>query len=414
MNKTSNNLTIFDISNNVKKEHIYESNHLIQATYKLSILEQKVIHFLFSLINKNDKEFKTFKFKAKDLVSELKLNSNNYKTVRDTITSLKNKNLKIFKKETNSLLELNWLSSAEYYFNTGIIELEISEKLKPYLLDLQKEFTQYSYKIIQSFDSQYSPRFYKLLKQYYTIWSRTFELEDLKNKLMIDSGYEKYGHFKNKILKQVEKELQAKSDIYFKLDDVEEIKRGKKVVGIKIFILNPKDNTIENLDANELEKEWLSPEEIDIFDTLKQLFIVEYNDKDLIKILKGNSIDKVSLAIKILEKYLKKWTVKNRKEYFSQLLKTENLSDNFIELKEKETVNKQKTKEEEKKEAEKKATQKNNRDRFKEWFHSLSPETQEELIEKYKKPKDIYNKIELIKARISTDFKAWKFTQLEW
>lgn len=325
------NLTIFDLSENPTKEYIYESNHLVEARYKLSVMEQKILHFLFSLIKKNDKEFKSFKFKAKDLVKELNLNTNNYKVIRKSINDLKSRSLSIYKKETNSLLEMNWLTSAEYYFNSWIIELEISDKLRPYLLDLEREFTKYPYKIVQSFDSQYSPRFYKLLKQYHRIWSRVFELEELKSKLMIDSWYDKYGHFKSKVLSQVEKELKEKADVFFNLNEVEELKRWKKVVGLKINILSQKG--IEVNDKSDLEELWFSEEKILIFNTLKKLLILEMKDKELITVLSDNTTDKLLLVINILEKYINKWNVQHRKEYFLKLLKTDDLSDTAIDFK---------------------------------------------------------------------------------
>ena len=42
----------------------------------------------------------------------------------------------------------NWVSSIDYIKDTGLIELEFSEKLIPYLLQLKEQFTRYELKNI--------------------------------------------------------------------------------------------------------------------------------------------------------------------------------------------------------------------------------------------------------------------------
>ena len=44
------------------KPVIYKSNLIVEASYKLSIGEQRIIHILTSMIDKDDKEFKSYCF----------------------------------------------------------------------------------------------------------------------------------------------------------------------------------------------------------------------------------------------------------------------------------------------------------------------------------------------------------------
>jgi plasmid replication initiation protein len=138
-----------------------------------------------------------------------------------------------------------WLASAEYFIGQGYMELEFSPKLKPYLLQLKERFTTYRLHNVMQLRSVYSIRIYELLKQYALIGTRLFELDDLKFILGIEKNeYEKYGHFKSKVLKVAQKELNEKTDISF---EFEEIKSGRKVAKIN-FIIHKKEQEEQQLD----------------------------------------------------------------------------------------------------------------------------------------------------------------------
>ncbi|NFK80600.1 replication initiation protein, partial [Clostridium botulinum] len=54
-----------------KNNWIYQSNKLIEASYTLTVIEQKLIRLLASMIKKDDTDFKEYKFKTKDLIKIL-------------------------------------------------------------------------------------------------------------------------------------------------------------------------------------------------------------------------------------------------------------------------------------------------------------------------------------------------------
>ncbi|WP_251862429.1 replication initiation protein [Clostridium sp. Marseille-Q2269] len=53
------------------KNWVYQSNRLIEASYTLTVIEQKLIRLLASMIKKDDTDFKEYKFKTKDLIKIL-------------------------------------------------------------------------------------------------------------------------------------------------------------------------------------------------------------------------------------------------------------------------------------------------------------------------------------------------------
>jgi plasmid replication initiation protein len=218
----------------MKNNIVRKSNSLIEASYKLSVNQQKIVLLLASSIKPGDENFQPYQINIKEFAKLLGLKNKNFYSEIDALTSdLRNKELVLSSKQ--SLLRISWLSSVEYFKGTGIIELCFDPKLKPYLLQLKKRFTTYRLKEVIQLKSSFSIRIYELLKQYVKIGERIFLLETLKASLGIGpTKYSLYGDFKKRVLLVAQSEVAEKTDISF---EFKEIKEGRKVVKIK-FIIN--------------------------------------------------------------------------------------------------------------------------------------------------------------------------------
>lgn len=229
-----------------KNALIVKSNQLINASYKLTLQEQRVIIFLASLIRKDDEDFRLYKIKTKDFAEIVQIkNKDIYKELQLITAKLKSRELTIIK-ENGLPLQMNWLASADYY--KGYIELELSVKLKPYLLQLKEHFTKYQLKNIIGLKSSYAIRIYEILKSHQYKGEVYFKLEDLKAVLGIPkSKYSKYTNFRIKILEKSKEELNEKSDITF---NFEPKKQGRKIIGIWFFIKHKEDTKKSDKIAN--------------------------------------------------------------------------------------------------------------------------------------------------------------------
>jgi len=250
-----------------RKKDIVMANDLIEAKYKLSALEQKVIHLLLAQIDLSDSDLKYYSLSVADFFKIF--NNNNY--VRDIKRVLDGLLItKIEIKSDNTVLKTTWFASAQY-FEGGKIELEFSRKLKPYLLGLKKSFTKYNLNYIIEFKSSYSIRIYQLLKQYQKIGVREIEVLMLKEYLQIGNQYAKYSHFKEKVINIAYNEINKNTDISFTF---EEIKKGRKVDKIKFYITaNKKENeSKDSFKPKKIKKEEKKQEiELDIDDLIDQL-----------------------------------------------------------------------------------------------------------------------------------------------
>jgi len=103
---------------------------------------------------------------------------------------------------------MNWFADVEYVRGHAKFKVSISNKLKPYLLDLKKRFVKYNLRYILPLTSNYSIRIYQLLKEYENLTKRTFTVEELQDLLQVPKSYKaKYNDFKKKVLKVAEKDL---------------------------------------------------------------------------------------------------------------------------------------------------------------------------------------------------------------
>lgn len=220
-----------------EKSLVVQHNKIIEAKYKLSVSEQRLIKFLVSLIERNDEDFKPYKVAVADLANLLELKRKDYyKTIKEITRGLIGKVL-VFK-FSGRTIQASWLASADYYDGEGFVILQFAPVLKPFLLQLKGHFTPYEIGNIIRLKHTYSIRIYELLKQYESIGKRRFLVEELREILMLEeSEYKQFCDFRRWVLKTAQKELEEKTDISFSWT---EQKKVNKCVAIE-FTINPKN-----------------------------------------------------------------------------------------------------------------------------------------------------------------------------
>lgn len=254
---------------------IVKHNDFIEAKYNLTLTELKIIAKLSSMIQKDDDDFKSYKFTAKELLDDLKLN-NNYDDLRDSIKKLLTR-LIIIKTE-KSVLATTFLSSAEYFLDDSTVELSFDAKLKQYLLQLKENFTMYQFENVVALSSVYAIRIYELCKQYEKIKERKIDVIQLKEILEIEDKYKKYNDFKKRVLEIAEREINEKTDI---LIQIEEIKTSRKVTSIK-FLIEKKEKQVKQIETSETKEKKYSEEVESLFCMIKKIEQVE-SLKEIIK-----------------------------------------------------------------------------------------------------------------------------------
>jgi len=263
---------------------VTKSNYFIKnSSYDLSLEEQKLILTLASMVQPTDEEFKPYNFRIADFMDLLGVADKSKYTQIPKIT--KDLMKKVFEiREGNKIIQTAWISGVIYEKGSGMVTLKFNPDLKPYMLQLKENFTQYQLANVLMMRSKYSPRIYEILKcdefkrQGYT----EVEIDELRRLLKAESIYPLYADFKRFIILQAQKELKALTDISF---DFEEIKTGRKVTGIKFIIKTNRKAIDEVYDTQEgkstLEEEKRSKT---ILDAIKGIFKENISELDAKKI----------------------------------------------------------------------------------------------------------------------------------
>lgn len=299
-----------------KKKDVVLSNDLVEAKYRLSALEQKVIHLLLAQIDLSDDDLKYYSLNVSDFLKIF--NNNNYvRDIKRVLDELLVTKIEI--QSSNAVLKTTWFASAQY-FEGGKIEIEFSRKLKPYLIGLKKSFTKYNLNYIIEFKSGYSIRMYQLLKQYQKIGVREIELLVLKKYLQIEKQYERYSHFKEKVINVAYDEINKNADISFTF---EEIKKGRKVDKIRFYITSNNKHIKSESTPKKEEKELKNVD--DLVDQLREIIHEKLKTKEYKVLLQAanNNIELIRAKYQIAKKQRKidnlvGWMMKAIQEEYSE------------------------------------------------------------------------------------------------
>ena len=264
---------------------VSKANSIIEASYKLGVMEQKIISTIASNINPSDKDFQTYTFSIKEFKDLIGSKSKNIYGEVDKITT-KLMQPFMFINAEGKPTRIAWLSKATYNINEGSVTVRFDPDLKPFFLFLNEKFTRYKLGNIIHLRSSYSIRMYELLKSYEGLTERTFTLEELRDKLGLENKYPKWINFRQRVLDHSQKELAEKTDITF---EYEAIKKGRSVHKVRFKI---KSNS--NLSLS------LPDEEIH-----EQMEKVLENDEDVVVIQKLGLEMGLNISKKVVNEWLK-------------------------------------------------------------------------------------------------------------
>lgn len=220
----------------VKNNHltVVKSNKVIEASYLLSLSEQRVLLACIAQINskKELSDHYQFEVTVSEIVDLVGLNnySNAYRDLKKATEKLYNRSLIIDDPDPDNPAikqrKTRWISSIDYLPGEGKLILSFAPMITPYLSKLSREFTQYKLKHVAKFESVYSIRLYELLVQWNSTGERDIEVEWLKNKFQVSDKYKRLGDLKKRVIEPAIAEINHHSNLWVK---VEQIRKGRTV-----------------------------------------------------------------------------------------------------------------------------------------------------------------------------------------
>ena len=214
-------------------ELIYKDNKIIEASYRLSLTEQRIILLAISQVNALEKlsEAKIFTISASQYSSVFGVEDKEaFREIKEAIDELSERWVKVID-NFDEKRKIRWVSEKSTVISNRSIEIRFTTAIAPYLSNLKGNFTKYQLVNVSDMKSIYSIRIYEMLMQWKCKRSLTLTVEELRDRLGATSkGYDAFGNIKMKIIDPSVAEINAYSDI-----DVTYtlIKKGKKVTAVQ-------------------------------------------------------------------------------------------------------------------------------------------------------------------------------------
>lgn len=223
--------------------YVVTANDLIKGRQKMSLREAQLLFIAISQVVREDKDFKTYTTTVTELANFMGIDENSlYRDLEGICTSLCKQVVKIQIGGTNARGKakwkvFSWVQSAEY--DSGKLTLRLSDDIKPYLLELDKYYTQTQLGTLMTFRSYYTTRLYQYLRadtgaKWESVEEWCFTCEELRELFQIKPN--QYKQARDMLKKTITPALEELgSSDYAYIWDYEEhraSKRGRPLTGV--------------------------------------------------------------------------------------------------------------------------------------------------------------------------------------
>lgn len=198
---------------------VYKSNAVIEAGYKLSLNELRILLACISQIDSRKELLVSDKFElsAKDFAVIFEVTEDRaYHTLGEIAKALLKRYLTLENPFPDNpridKLQTHWISAIYYIKKEGKIALSFSHELIPYLSSLKGKFTKYELKYIGRMTSVYAVRLYELLMQWKTTGRREIEIDWLKKQFQIEKEYPRMYDLKKYVIEPAVKDINEYSN----------------------------------------------------------------------------------------------------------------------------------------------------------------------------------------------------------
>lgn len=211
---------------------VYKDNYLVEASYKLTLMEQRLMLYCISKLNPKEPQQKQVISVEAFIKQFPDIKPNNaYTQIKNAIDNLYERSIKV--KDPAITKKFRWIQSAEYRDYEGTATVEFSNAVMPYLCQLEKQFTNYQLRNISAFRRTYSIRLYELLTQYRSLRSRIISVIDLRVTLQLEDKYKDYKELRKQVIDPSINEINAKSDLKV---SYKPLRKGRSINSLEFYI----------------------------------------------------------------------------------------------------------------------------------------------------------------------------------
>ena len=234
-----------------QKAVVWQHNRLAEARYELTAREQKLLLYVIAMIEPEDEDLKRYIINIGEFAQLANLDKDHlYRELRELAKSLKQKPLIIpnhFDTQTGTYLDLvtSWFDTAYVGRNgAGYFAVTISQVLKPYLLQVKREFFRFRLFHVMQLRSSYAIRLYQWAKRWEFRKNMEISVQELRNVLGANNGPDGHGtklnlgaysDFKRRAINPAVAEINEKTDLTVSFRELKA--KGSKAVERLAFSL---------------------------------------------------------------------------------------------------------------------------------------------------------------------------------
>lgn len=222
-------------------ELVVKDNALINASYSLSLIEQRLILLAIvalrdDLHNKplNSLLDKPIRITANSYIKTFKVDpSTAYKGLKDACRTLFARQFSYQETREKGYVAnftSRWVQKIAYIDNLAAVEFLFAVDVIPLITELEKHLTSYELKQVASLKSGYAIRLYELLISWRSVGKTPFiSLQDFRQKMgILDTEYQRMGPFKERVLHIALEQINEHTDI---IASYEQHKEGRTITG---------------------------------------------------------------------------------------------------------------------------------------------------------------------------------------
>ncbi|GAB2564624.1 RepB family plasmid replication initiator protein [Spirosoma aerophilum] len=194
---------------------VRQHNAITNARYEYSEMQLDIFLYLLAKLRK-DKTDGVYEVSVIEM-GKLTGKKYNYQQLRLATEGMGSRMFEV--STPKSYIQLWMFQRIEYVHGTGIIEVEFTNPIKPYLFDLKDNFTSFQLYAALRLSSKYAKRIYTLCSQWKDKGqTQTFSLDEFKKMLSLldDKGNEQYrqiGQLKQFVLDESVKQINQHTDL---------------------------------------------------------------------------------------------------------------------------------------------------------------------------------------------------------
>ena len=219
---------------------VVKSNQVIEASYKLTLSEQRLILMCVEQIKKGQTVSVSdrFEISASDFADRFGISADRaYSELQSVSDKLYERSVTVHNPDPEdpriATTRTRWISSIDYMPGEGCLAITFAVRMIPYIAMLEPGFTRYSLQYVANMVSVYGIRFYEFFKCWLfgnTRNTKKISLDELKDKLELTGKYPSIKDFKLKVLDKAMEDINGCSDLGAKYKT---LKTGRKITHIE-------------------------------------------------------------------------------------------------------------------------------------------------------------------------------------